>query len=70
MINNGMAKPEWMDEYLKATKLCDCDDGAIKNKAQEIIKDATTPKEAATKIFYFVRDKMFLYPWGDTTILG
>jgi len=49
-------KPEGMGEYLKATKLCDCDNVKLKEKAKEIIKGAETPKEAALKIFYFVRD--------------
>lgn len=49
--------PEGMDEYLKPTKLCDCDNVKLKEKAQEIIKSAETPKEAALKIFYFVRDQ-------------
>jgi len=51
-------RPERMDEYLMPTKLCDCDNEEIKRKAQELVKDATTPKEAAIKIFYFVRDEI------------
>lgn len=47
-----------MDEYLEQTQLCDSDDGEIRKKAQEIVKDARTPKEAAVKIFYFVRDEI------------
>jgi len=52
--------PEEMDEYLKPTELCDCDNVELQRKAKEIIKDAGTPKEAALKIFYFVRDEI---PW-------
>jgi hypothetical protein len=51
-------KTSTVDDYLKATKLCDCDNEEIKRKAQELIKDATTPKEAASKIFYFIRDEV------------
>jgi len=51
-------KPEGMDEYLKATELCDCDNEEIRKKAKEIIKDTKTPKEAALRIFYFVRDEI------------
>lgn len=48
--------PKGMDEYLKPTELCDSDNEDIKKKAKELIRDAKTPKEAAIKIFYFVRD--------------
>jgi len=51
-------RPEGMDEYLKPTKLCDCDNEKIKKKAQELIKDVATPKEAAINVFYFVRDEV------------
>ena len=47
-----------MDEYLRPTELCDCDDPSIRRRAQEIIKDIGTPKEAALLIFYHVRDKV------------
>ena len=50
--------PEGMDEYLKPTELCDCDNPDIRQKAREIVKDAKTQKEAAIKIFYFVRDEI------------
>lgn len=45
--------PHGMDEYLKATELCDCDNGRVKERAPEIVKGAETPKEAALKIFRF-----------------
>jgi len=54
-------KPEGMDEYLMPTKLCDCDNVKLKEKAKEIIRGAETPKEAALKIFYFVREQI---PFG------
>ena len=50
--------PEGMDEYLSATELCDCDNIEVKNRAQELTKDAATPKEAAMSIFNFVRDQI------------
>lgn len=50
--------PKGMDEYLNPTKLCDCDDAELKEKAKEIIRDAETRKEAALKIFYFVREQI------------
>lgn len=47
---------EGMDEYLKATRFCDCDNVNLQEKAKQITNAAETPKEAALKIFYFVRD--------------
>ena len=48
--------PEGMNEFLKPTELCNSDSVEIKRKAQELVKDMLAPKEAALKIFYFVRD--------------
>jgi hypothetical protein len=50
--------PEGMDEYLRPTELCDSNNEEIKKKAQELVKDAVIPKEAAINIFYFVRDEI------------
>ena len=50
--------PEGMDEYLRPTKLCDCDDAKLTEKAKGIIKGAETPKEAALKVFYFTRNEL------------
>ena len=50
--------PKGMDEYLRPTELCDCNDPAIRRRAQEIIKDIGTPKEAALLIFHHVRDRI------------
>jgi len=50
--------PEGMDECLKPTDLCDCKNERVKEKAQELIKGAQSPKEAATRIFHFVRDEI------------
>jgi hypothetical protein len=47
-----------MQDFLMATKLCDCDDPWLRKKAEEIIDDANTPKEKALKIFYYVRDNI------------
>ena len=51
--------PEGMDEYLRPTKLCDCDNAKLMEKAKEIIKGAETPKEAALKVFHFARDEIY-----------
>ena len=53
--------PESMSGYLKPTELCDYNNERIKKKAQEITKSAEKPKEAAIRIFYFVRDEIL---WG------
>ncbi len=53
--------PEGMYEYLKPTKLCDSDHAMLKEKANEMVKGVETPKEAALKIFYFIREEI---PFG------
>ena len=50
--------PEGIEEYLEPTQLCDCDNEELKRRAKEIIAGAETPKEAAPKIFSFVRDEV------------
>ena len=50
--------PEGMNDYLKATRLCDCDDVKLKEKAKEIVGSAKNQEEAALRIFHFVRDKL------------
>ena len=47
-----------MDEYLKSTVLCDSGNEAIQRKAQALIKNASTQKEAALEIFSYVRDRI------------
>jgi hypothetical protein len=53
--------PKGMDEFLKPTVLCDCDNNEIKKKSQELTENAKSPKEAALSIFTFVRDQI---PFG------
>ena len=50
--------PEGMDEYLQSTELCDSTSEQIVAKAEELTMGAETPKEAAMKVFYFVRDQI------------
>jgi transglutaminase-like putative cysteine protease len=45
-----------IQDYLAATRLCDCDDAWLRKKAEEIIDGASTPEEKALKIFSDVRD--------------
>jgi hypothetical protein len=47
-----------MDEYLQSTELCDSDSEQIVAKAEELAKGAETPREAAMKVFFFVRDQI------------
>jgi hypothetical protein len=51
--------PEEMQEYISPTEFCDCHNAAIKQKAEELAKDAGSPKEAAMKIYYYIRDFPF-----------
>ncbi len=56
-----------LEEYLIPTEVCDCDNPEVKQKANELIEGTKTPKEAALKIFKFVRDNILfagdkLYP--------
>ncbi|RLC76068.1 MAG: hypothetical protein DRI61_13955 [Chloroflexi bacterium] len=52
---------EEMNEYLKPSRLCDCDNAEIREKAVEITGEVEGPREAALRIFYFVRDEI---PFG------
>ena len=47
---------EGMEEYLRATDLCDSGSQAIKAKAKELTEDVDSAKRAAQRIFGFVRD--------------
>lgn len=47
-----------MQDYVAATRLCDCDNPWLRKKAEEIINGTTTPEEKALKIFYHVRDNV------------
>jgi transglutaminase-like putative cysteine protease len=47
---------EAMHEYLKPTDLCDCENVKLKARASEIVEGADSPREAAQRIFRFVRD--------------
>jgi hypothetical protein len=51
--------PEGMQEFASSTEFCDCDNMEIMQKAEELAKDASSPKEAAMKIFNYVRDFPF-----------
>lgn len=47
-----------MDEYLQATRLVDLDAGAVRETAARLVQGTATSREAAVKIYYFVRDEI------------
>jgi len=47
---------EAMQEYLKPTELCDCENAELKERASEIVVGVDSLREAAERIFRFVRD--------------
>jgi transglutaminase-like putative cysteine protease len=49
-------RTDTMQEYVAATKQCDCDNPWLREKAQEIVDGASSPEEKALRIFYHVRD--------------
>ena len=42
--------------HLRATKLCNSDHPAIRNKAKALAQSTDTPQDTALSVFYFVRD--------------
>jgi len=58
-----------LQQYLKPTEFCEPDHPEIQKFTAEVIKGDKTPKEAAMKIYLFVRDEIKLHfegdnPWG------
>ncbi|MBA7642166.1 hypothetical protein ES703_49855 [subsurface metagenome] len=50
--------PRGMERHLRSTELIDLDSEVVRETTKEVIGDSTTPKEAAIRIFYFVRDEI------------
>ena len=50
-----------LDDYLKPTKMCDSDNQIVIQKAQALTEIASTDKEKAKAIFYFIRDEIEFY---------
>lgn len=50
--------PEGLEEYIKPTYFADSDSKEIQNSLTEILNGVKTSKEAAIKIYYFVRDEI------------
>ena len=59
--------PEEMQEYVSPTEFCDCDCEEIKQKAEELTQDVSSPNEAAVRIFNYVRDEI-LFAIGRTDV--
>jgi transglutaminase-like putative cysteine protease len=47
-----------LDKYLVASELCDTGHPLVTKVTEQVIGDAATAKEAALRIFYFVRDSV------------
>lgn len=47
-----------LEDFLKPSELCDSDDPLVKATGERMTEKAKTPKDAAIRIFYFVRDKI------------
>jgi transglutaminase-like putative cysteine protease len=57
---------EGLEEFLRASELCDCNHPLVIATAEKIAGATKIPKDTAIRIFYFVRDKIplsFLDPW-------
>jgi transglutaminase-like putative cysteine protease len=55
-----------LEEYLTATQLVDSNHPLVRSAALEVVGEAGTPKDAAVRIFYFVRDNIplaIVNPW-------
>lgn len=50
------ASPQGMEKYLRSTELCDSANEDVKKKALDLARGTTTQRQAAVKIFYYVRD--------------
>jgi len=50
--------PTGLDEFLNPTELCDCENPKITKTAKKVTEGASTPREAAQKIFLYVRDEV------------
>ncbi len=60
--------PAGMDRYLQATRLVDMNSAAVWETADRLVQGAATPREAAVKIYHFVRDEIkFGYNRLDST---
>ncbi|MGD9049698.1 MAG: transglutaminase-like domain-containing protein [Anaerolineae bacterium] len=42
--------------HLQATKLCDFEHPAVRDRSRELVREASLPKDIALEVFYFVRD--------------
>ena len=52
------AQPDMIQEYVTATRMCDCDNPWLRMKTEEAIDGTSTPEEKALQVFYYVRDNI------------
>lgn len=58
-MNAGAMLPaEPLSSFLGASKLCDIDDALVRSTAQDLASGTETSREAAVRIFSFVRDEV------------
>lgn len=50
--------PKGMDDYLDSTTYCDSQNQALRTVLSAIVKNTQSPKDAALRIFHFVRDEI------------
>lgn len=50
--------PEGMEKFLETTDIINLDSDVVIGTTREVIGDSATPKEAAMKIFFFMRDEI------------
>ncbi len=58
-----------MEKYLRPTPTIDCDNEAIKEKAQSLTKGQKEVTDKAKSLFYFVRDKIKYNFWAMSDLL-
>lgn len=59
-IKSKILDKKGLEDFLKPSELCDLNNPLIRAAAERITEKAKTPKDAAIKIFYFVRDRIQL----------
>ncbi|TNE45346.1 MAG: transglutaminase family protein [Deltaproteobacteria bacterium] len=62
-MNSTKPSSEDLSNYLQPTYFVDSDNPEIVSWANEVIGDATTPKERAIRLYYDVRDGIFYNPY-------
>jgi hypothetical protein len=56
MVTDHMKRA--VEEFLCATKLCDCNHASIQEKVSRLVEGARSPREKALRLHYYVRDEV------------